>query len=364
MVRVQLTRYETNKHIFLVVDEFWQSHRCGLMFESKSFQQLKRFRDPIFEFDCLDNVTIRYSAAKFNDLKYSSYIEAIRAAILDMTDLSTKGKVKSLKLMVVSKKKVPLFNATVNALWFMDSKLFDKFDKITVYTIELYSKEAERLRNIIDCRWNNQQEFRNAIKMKVSSEESNVKKLEGTIDIIVSDLRGNCAFTECCMHSVSVIRSFLKPKGVTIPKGITYFVRPVMASSTERKINRMHKKARENPSFEYFPAFDVRWTGELKRCYFIDDAKEVFSLLYEDDGDARNKSETKTVSFIPRIDCVLSAFIFFFKAVLYKDIRLSNLESSLWCPRFMIIEKDEYPRINITKNESFDFEISRQCDNR
>lgn len=332
------------------------------MFESKDFQQLKRFSDPIFEFDCLNNVSIRYSAAKFNDLKYSNYIGAIRAAILDMTDMSIKEKKESLNLMVISKKIVPIFYATINALWFMDSKLFKKFKIITVYTIEADSEETERLRNIIGCRWINQRAVHKAIKMKVLSKGWEFKKREGTIDIIISDLIGNCAFDEVWMHSVTDIRSFLKPEGVTIPKGITYFVRPIMTSSTEQKIDRMNKKTRQNPLFEYFPAFDVSWTRELKRSYFIDDAKEVFTFLYEDDGD---KSETKTISFIPKIDCVLSGFVFLFTADLYKDnIKLSNLESSFWCPRFMIIEKNAYPRINIKQNESFDLEISRQCKNR
>jgi len=284
----------------------------------------------------MDNLeSSTYEVFERDPIKYSQYLVAIQAAIIDLVPQQEKHT-KVLTVMVVGAGRGPLVSAAITA-----SKNAER--KIRVFAVEknpnavitLHHRKIEEWGDMVDVVSGDMREW--------------APPPENYADILVSELLGSFGDNELSPECLDGAEKFLKPGGVSIPTSYTSYIGPIQSSKLFNEY-RNSKDETKHPK----AAFETPYVVHLLNRIELAEPKPLFTFHHPNKQKWIDNSRYEELTFVINSDSILHGFGGYFECALYKDIHISILPAThspgmfSWFPiMFPILEP-----MQLSKNEN------------
>lgn len=189
--------------------------------------------------------------------------------------------------------------------------------KIKVIVVEKNPNAIVTLTALKDELWTNED-------VTIISKDMRYLELDEKADILVSELLGSFGDNELAPECLDGAQKHLKPDGVSIPSKSTSYLNPVMSPKLFSAIRELRNtRHREMKPQTYEVQSESTYVVYVKNAYHIADAQKVFEFEHPNLDEVIDNRRFIKLKFDAPLDCVLTGFVGYFDAVLYKDIKIS-----------------------------------------
>lgn len=273
-----------------------------------------------------------YEIFEKDPVKYRLYEEAIEAALRDKIFTDFK-----MRIGVFGAGRGPLVQATLNAA--------ERIENCRIEVVAL-EKSPNACLTLLD-------RFKSHLNVEIVFGDMRNTKLEGSFDIIVSELLGSFGDNELSPECLWPVESFLKYDGIFIPQEYTSYIEPCYAPILRSQVIDL-QGVLEGDSFDY------GYVVHVTRAMTMNNSLPVFRFEHprikeeekEDDGVRTVKLE------FDEIPHVVDGLIGYFDCKLYGNIRMSTCPANTFSPGMLSWFPIYFPlKRSPTTDNSGSFEI-------